>query len=644
MPFIPQNVRRNRQFNRKSTKESISAQSKKRANMESPLRELKSKSILKNPPVKKTDSETPVTQKVAPAPTNRTVHVVRQIVKEKPTEEEQATVKADAERRLDSLIRSMKPSFHRGIVDQNENESRSQNTKSVLTFSEVQTESNEQRKRVGDEGNQLQSLSDSRKDTNVSNQGRRQSRKSSNGGALSELFSKKPYECGNINPPEPSNLDENFTRLDEICTTKGNSKFVTLPVSKRTIRIPIKKIIPIKRYPEDPLYKLRKEKRLFSLGFKPKERHGSICTEEDNVMMHPVGLARLFEAYTKNMGRDWLFAMTKGSIMEAVDSDDEQIPPHWSWMEPIVDDPTQRFWNWDKSLVNSKSNRGSPARLLNKNIMGDLYMDDSIDNYRGSLGPNDFDAKSDLAALMIEDTDSSTDIEFDENDFVRGNHHHPFTDPVITAGYQHRCKARDKYHRNVRGKSLTDRSTDSMISEMGSLSHEYKRPIEEPLKGPPGGDGEQHKPSRVLQIDFRKSVELGDKRDDQTTIEGDIEELITGRTDSTIAEAIKTRKRVSRKRKRSSKWKKSSTVGSTIQSDVDSQLMVMQNESFLEKEQFNNLEAGFENVAIDWCKVGAIFFTLLFSQPNVTRTSIIKYYDVCDCRCVFMRNVLLLRK
>ncbi|KAM7534617.1 hypothetical protein Aperf_G00000114027 [Anoplocephala perfoliata] len=251
----------------------------------------------------------------------------------------------------------------------------------------------------------------------------------------------------------------------------ATTEFFELPFSKERTRIPPKKIIPLKHLPVDSLAKLRKEKQLFSLGFKTAEQSESNQTLSDHQQNHLIALIRLCEAYTKNLGVDYLFAVAKTSVIpqEASLMEGDQ-PLEWHGGARIVEDPTERLWNWEKSLVNSNLLRDYQGRPIYKKDLDIRYMSQSPDNYQGSLGPNEYDAKSDIGALIIKDSDSSTDVEYDEMDFILANSTHPFADPsaFFAGGIQH-SRAQDEYLKRLEEKEETLRT----VSQIDSLNDRH---------------------------------------------------------------------------------------------------------------------------------------------------------------------------
>ncbi|VDD74960.1 unnamed protein product [Mesocestoides corti] len=242
----------------------------------------------------------------------------------------------------------------------------------------------------------------------------------------------------------------------------AETEFVDLPFSKDKIRVPPKKIIQLKHLPTDPLAKHRKEKRVFAVGFKLPVKTDSAETLEDSQQIHQAALMRLCEAYTKNLGPEYLRTLMKESVQSIDQSDDEDATPvEWKNGATFVEDATERIWNWDKSLINSKLLLDSQGRsIFTKDLVKGPFRD-SPDIFQGSLGPNDCDIKSDLAALLCMDSDSSTDIEFDETDFVKGH----TSDSIVRLNGQKPSKTHTR--KPEMGNSGLP-STGSMVSAMDS--------------------------------------------------------------------------------------------------------------------------------------------------------------------------------
>ncbi|CDS41577.1 conserved hypothetical protein [Echinococcus multilocularis] len=254
---------------------------------------------------------------------------------------------------------------------------------------------------------------------------------------------------------------------------QATTEYIELPLSKEKARVPLKKILPVKYLPTDPLTKLRKEKRLFSVGFKVTDRTDSNKTLNDNEQIHVTALIRLCEAYTKNLGSNYLRALAKESVIPLSSSYvDETKHLEWHGGAKIVEDATERLWNWEKSLINSNLLRDYQGRPVFNKDLDIRHISESPDIYQVSLGPNEYDAKSDLGALLIKDSDSSTDVEFDEVDFIIGHSAHPFTDSIILAGGLHPSKARDRYLMRQKANKDASQSTGVIHSQINSIQDE----------------------------------------------------------------------------------------------------------------------------------------------------------------------------
>lgn len=370
--------------------------------------------------------------------------VVVEAFQQTESKESEALRRAKGEHTLDRILRSLKPAFRhsRGNAPAMTNVSNAEATTEVAQPTDQSNQSSSGVVKTSAPGREnIQLLDDGKK--------------------------KLVVEDGEYDAPDGKDISSfNF---------KPTMEYVGLPFSKEKARVPQKKIQSVKHLPIDPLAKHRREKREFAIGFKVHEKTDSLGTLEDSQQMHQVALMRLCEAYTKNLGPKYLHAMARESIQSPIPSDDEDPMQlsNWTLGGKFTDDPNERLWNWDESLINSKLNRDPQGRPIFNKDLGNGPYTDSPDPYQGSMGPNDYDAKSDLAALLIMDSEPSTDIEFEEKEFIEGHREHPFTDPIIRAGGQHPCDARDRYLRNVKGQgnlTLLPESTGSMISPMNSVA------------------------------------------------------------------------------------------------------------------------------------------------------------------------------
>ncbi|KAL7055372.1 hypothetical protein AAHC03_022624 [Spirometra sp. Aus1] len=257
--------------------------------------------------------------------------------------------------------------------------------------------------------------------------------------------------------PRPNNDDIQFKFLPD-------SPGIKLPCGQQSTHVPPRKILPLKTLPRDPLAKLRLEARHFSMGFKQHVATQSNVTENDQAQMHHVALMQLCEAYTKNMGEAYLYAMARESVDAPASSSDEEAEWTSGENQKIVDDPTERLWNWDSSLPNSRRLRDTketePVVISKPPLLSSTSA--------GSLGPDENDAKSDLSALLMIESDGTTECDYDEQDFIEGHRWHPFLDPLVVAGFRHRSKPRDRYQKRKREKKKHLGVTGSMISDIQS--------------------------------------------------------------------------------------------------------------------------------------------------------------------------------
>ncbi|BHF81790.1 hypothetical protein SprV_0802492400 [Sparganum proliferum] len=273
-----------------------------------------------------------------------------------------------------------------------------------------------------------------------------------------EMFSPAMERAFYVEPgPRPSDDDIQFKFLPD-------SPGIKLPCGQQTTHVPPRKILPLKTLPRDPLAKLRLEARHFSMGFKQHVATQSNVTENDQPQMHHVALMQLCEAYTKNMGEAYLYAMARESVDAPASSSDEEVEWTSGENQKIVDDPTERLWNWDSSLPSSRRLRETKETEPVVTSKPPLLSSTSA----GSLGPDENDAKSDLSALLMIESDGTTECDYDEQDFIEGHRWHPFLDPLVVAGFRHRSKPRDRYQKRKREKKKHLEVTGSMISEIQS--------------------------------------------------------------------------------------------------------------------------------------------------------------------------------
>ncbi|VDK77499.1 unnamed protein product [Dibothriocephalus latus] len=153
-----------------------------------------------------------------------------------------------------------------------------------------------------------------------------------------EMFSPAVERAFHVEPaPQPSKNDLQYKFLPD-------SPGIKLPCGQLTTHVPPRKILPLKNLPRDPLAKLRLEARHFSMGFRQPAVTQSNVTENDQPQMHHAALMQLCEAYTKNMGEAFLYAMARESIDPPASSSDEEV--EWTAVEKnqkILDDPTERL-------------------------------------------------------------------------------------------------------------------------------------------------------------------------------------------------------------------------------------------------------------------------------------------------------------
>nr|VZI39594.1 unnamed protein product [Spirometra erinaceieuropaei] len=234
---------------------------------------------------------------------------------------------------------------------------------------------------------------------------------------------------------------------------KPAKKWVRLPTSLSEVRVPGRSILPLKKLPQDPLAKFINEQTTFSMGFWSKIRQDSACTADDASLIHQAALFRLCEAFTENMGRDYLKAMARESVQPISSSDDEQT--YWHEDSKFVHDDNERIWNWDSSLPTSKCLRDEKMPKEPERSEVCSLMRDSLD------------MKSDFSSLFMIGSDASTDVEYDEYDFVKANKEHPFTDPRLIAGLKHQSLARDRWLKRQRKRSRARRAaTEELVSDI----------------------------------------------------------------------------------------------------------------------------------------------------------------------------------
>ncbi|VDK39074.1 unnamed protein product [Taenia asiatica] len=395
--------------------------------------------------------------------------------------QEETLRRIKAEKRIDQIIRSTKSSFRRAGPPTSSNESNNVN----VNISNVGS---------SEDYSYDPKLSETL-DRSIGSLGSNKEQPSQEVAILnSTTKSQDKSNDSSMDNQEPTLDDENVFRKQRDSPIKFDStaEYIELPVSKEKARVPLKKILPVKHLPTDPMAKLRKEKRLFSVGFKVTDRTDSNRTLNDNEQMHLTALIRLCEAYTKNLGSNYLFALAKESVMPLSPPQVEGARhSDWHGGARIVEDATERLWNWEKSLINSNLLRDYQGRPVFNKDLDIRHISASPDIYQASLGPNEYDAKSDLGALLIKDSDSSTDMEFDEVDFIMGHSVHPFADSVILAGGLHPSKARDRYLTRQKANKDASQSTDGMLSQIDSIRDENAEEAvnEEPRKE----DGEELK-------------------------------------------------------------------------------------------------------------------------------------------------------
>ena len=372
---------------------------------------------------------------------------------------EDAIKRLRAEKTMDKIIRSIKPSFCR---------SRTSSTYEVST-TERNVSNVENREEISVP---LSSQNETQEKSEVSMELKQQPdhQESHPLNPTSELQN-TPHnpECEH---QEPSVSDESFTQKhceESMVKFDATKEHIELPFSKTKARVPLKKILPLKHLPTDPLMKFRREKRLFAVGIKVKERTDSNKTLNDIELNHMASLIRLCEAYTKNLGPDYLISLAKQSVIPLTSSNPEvDNQQTWQGAAKTIEDANERLWNWEKSLINSNLLRDYQGRPIFNKEMDIRYTSDSPDIYQGSLGPNDYDAKSDVGALLINDSDTSTEIDYNEEDFIESNTVHPFNDTVILAGVSYPSESHDKYLKRVKRKKENSQTSAGSVSQIDS--------------------------------------------------------------------------------------------------------------------------------------------------------------------------------
>lgn len=377
--------------------------------------------------------------------------------------QEETLRRIKAEKRIDQIIRSTKSSFCRARSSASSNESNNMD-RNISNVGSSEDYSYDPR------------ISSEAQDRSIESLGSNRERSNQEAVVLNSTSkSKDNSNDSSMDNQEPTLDSESVIRKRRDSTFKFDAtmEYVELPVSKEKARVPLKKILPVKHLPIDPLAKLRKEKRLFSVGFKITDRTDSNKTLNDNEQMHLTALIRLCEAYTKNLGSNYLCALAKESVIPLSPSQvDTARRSDWHGGAKIVEDATERLWNWEKSLINSNLLRDYQGRPVFNKDLDIRHISESPDIYQASLGPNEYDAKSDLGALLIKDSDSSTDMEFDEVDFIIGHSVHPFADSIILAGGLHPSRARDRYLIRQKANKDTSQSTGGMLSQIDSIRDE----------------------------------------------------------------------------------------------------------------------------------------------------------------------------
>ncbi|VDN17904.1 unnamed protein product, partial [Dibothriocephalus latus] len=251
-------------------------------------------------------------------------------------------------------------------------------------------------------------------------------------------FESGPWPEGAKIPVEKISSRSSQREIEANYVYKPAKKWVRLPASQTEVRVPGRGILPLKKLPQDPLAKYVNEQKRFSMGFWSQPREESACTADDASLVHQSALFRLCEAFTENMGRDYLKAMARESCQPVSSSDDET--PRWRASAKTVHDDNERIWNWDGSLPTSRRLReGKPPPEPEPSEVCSLVRDS-------------MDMKSDLSALFMIGSDCSTDVEFDEDDFVKAHKDHPFADVRLIAGLQHPSLPRDRWLQRQRRK------------------------------------------------------------------------------------------------------------------------------------------------------------------------------------------------
>uniref|UniRef100_A0A183SHY7 Bromodomain and WD repeat-containing protein 1 n=1 Tax=Schistocephalus solidus TaxID=70667 RepID=A0A183SHY7_SCHSO len=435
-----------------------------------------------------------------------------------------------------------------------------------------------------------------------------------------EMFSPAVERTFYVEPgPRPGDDNLQFKFLPD-------SPGIKLPCGQQTTHVPPRKILPLKTLPRDPLAKLRLEARLFSMGFRQPLVTQSNVTENDQPQMHHVALVQLCEAYTKNMGEAFLYAMARESIDVVASSSDEEVEWTNGEKQKIVDDPTERLWNWDSSLPSSRRLR--ETRETEPTVTSKPPPPVSTISV-GSLGPDDNDAKSDLSALLMIESDGTTECDYDEQDFIEGHQWHPFLDPLIVAGFRHRSKPRERYQKRRREKKNQHEVTGSMISEIHSdMPDEIPDAFPSTTEAVSTGRLELPPSSTSPKPDSTASVLSTPRSSSATSLKDESlmaaehlskdESSVKNETPDTTANPVK--KKRPAKRLHHKVEEKPTEARRGIPEAVKKKINISAAGDFPMDKTIDLLETGFDNVAINWEKASFRSRTLSASHaPNPMR-------------------------
>ncbi|BHF83052.1 hypothetical protein SprV_0802619300 [Sparganum proliferum] len=292
-------------------------------------------------------------------------------------------------------------------------------------------------------------------------------------------FESGPWPEGTKIPVERISDTASQREIEAKFFYKPSKKWVRLPISLSEVRVPGRSILPLKKLPQDPLAKFINEQTTFSMGFWSKIRQDSACTADDASLIHQAALFRLCEAFTENMGRDYLKAMARESVQPISSSDDEKT--YWHEDSKLVHDDNERIWNWDSSLPTSR-------RLRDEKVPKEPERSEVCSLVRDSM-----DMKSDFSSLFMIGSDASTDVEYDEYDFVKANKEHPFTDPLLIAGLKHQSLPRDRWLKRQRKRSRARRAaTEELVSDIQPEQSAGVEPdhLSQSLSTPPQAGGQ----------------------------------------------------------------------------------------------------------------------------------------------------------